>query len=205
MLSSVLLFLDMSGGEMVVIMLVALLVLGPQKLGTAARKAGKMINEVKRVSSDFTEQLKQETSGITEEVQGIRETIRDTASELKDQMLKDQEEAEKKKTESETEVPVKPISEEPITTTDQANKTEESVTDTPSSDIYNISASETPPPPPPYMGYNNECHPYELELKRINEEKQKQAEIDQATSEEVDLNQNTPTQTKDNHKEDVVS
>jgi sec-independent protein translocase protein TatB len=52
----------MSGGEMIVIALVALLVLGPQKMSEAARKAGKMMSEVRRVSSDFTSQLNEETS-----------------------------------------------------------------------------------------------------------------------------------------------
>jgi sec-independent protein translocase protein TatB len=186
MLSSVLLFLDISGGEFMLIMLVALLVLGPQKLGDAARKAGKMMNEVKRVSSDFTEQLKKETSGLTEEVQGIRETIRDTATNLKDQLLKEQEEAEVKKA-------VTP-SVEPEPSGEKDNTTEP-VTEAYSSDIYHISTSETVTPP--YTGYNNECHPSELEINTETEVKPTQPEASQPIESEAAVDKKNTSQTKD--------
>ena len=190
MLSSVLLFLDMSGGELIVIALVALLVLGPQKLGDVARKAGKMMNEVKRVSSDFTEQLKQETGGLSEEVQGIRDSIRDTANNFKDQLLKEQEAVEKKNAEAHTTEPVV----EPISS-DETAKAAEPVTDIPSSDIYHISASE--PVTPPYKGYNNECHPSELEINTEKEVKTTQPEVSQPiVNEAADYKKNT-SQTKD--------
>ena len=67
MLNSVLLFFDMSGGEMILIALVALLVLGPQKMSEVARKAGKMMNEVRRVSSDFTSHCLLYTSDAADE------------------------------------------------------------------------------------------------------------------------------------------
>jgi len=190
MLSSVLLFLDMSGGEVVVIALVALLVLGPQKLGDVARKAGKMMNEVKRVSSDFTEQLKQETGGLTEEVQGIRDSIRDTANNLKDQLLKEQEAVEKKAAET--------TSTDPATEpkpSDETTKAAEPVTDIPSSDIYHISASE--PVTPPYKGYNNECHPSELEINIEKEAKPSHPEVIQPIVNEADADKKNTSQTKD--------
>jgi len=95
MLNCVLIFLDMSGGELIVIALVALLVLGPQKMGDFARKAGKMMNEVKRVSSDFTNQLNQETSGLQDEVKGVRESLRDAASNIKEEFNKQQQDISK--------------------------------------------------------------------------------------------------------------
>lgn len=190
MLSSVLLFLDMSGGEMVVIALVALLVLGPQKLGDAARKAGKMMNEVKRVSSDFTEQLKRETGDLTEEVQGIRDSIRDTANNLKDQLLKEQEAVEKKTDETHSTEPV-----EEFAPSDETTKVTEPVTEAYSSDIYHLSASETVPPP--YKGYNNECHPSELEINIEKEVKPTQPEVSQPIESEPAVDPKNTSQTKD--------
>ena len=95
MLNCVLIFLDMSGGELIVIALVALLVLGPQKMGDFARKAGKMMNEVKRVSSDFTNQLNQETSGLQDEVRSVRDTLKDAANNIKDEFTKQQQDITK--------------------------------------------------------------------------------------------------------------
>lgn len=75
----------MSGGELIVIALVALLVLGPQKMGDFARKAGKMMNEVKRVSSDFTNQFNDETGSMQNEVRNIRDSLKDAANNIKDE------------------------------------------------------------------------------------------------------------------------
>ena len=95
MLNSVLLFLDMSGGEMILIALVALLVLGPQKMSEFARKAGKMMNEVKRVSSDFTSQLNEETAALKDELQSVKETLRETTINLKEEILNQTQEINK--------------------------------------------------------------------------------------------------------------
>ena len=95
MLNSVLLFFDMSGGEMIVIALVALLVLGPQKMGDFARKAGKMMNEVKRVSSDFTSQLNEETGTLREDLGNIKDTLKDAANNIKDEFTKGTQEVKK--------------------------------------------------------------------------------------------------------------
>ena len=95
MLNCVLLFFDMSGGEMIVIALVALLVLGPQKMGDFARKAGKMMNEVKRVSSDFTSQLNEETGALREDLSSIKDTLKDAANNIKDEFTKGTQEVSK--------------------------------------------------------------------------------------------------------------
>jgi len=95
MLNSVLLFFDMSGGEMILIALVALLVLGPQKMSEVARKAGKMMNEVRRVSSDFTSQLNEETSSLKDELHGVKDTLRDATKTIKDELLNQKQEVSK--------------------------------------------------------------------------------------------------------------
>jgi len=65
----VLLFLDVSGGELLVIMLVVFLVFGPEKMPEMARKAGRMMNQMKKASSDLTREFKKETSGLEKEIQ----------------------------------------------------------------------------------------------------------------------------------------
>lgn len=49
---------NVGGGELLVIMLIALIVLGPQRLPDAARQVGKVMSEVRRVSSGFQHELK---------------------------------------------------------------------------------------------------------------------------------------------------
>jgi len=50
---------NVGGGELLVIMLLALIVLGPQKLPGAVRQAGRVMGEVRRISSGFQQELKQ--------------------------------------------------------------------------------------------------------------------------------------------------
>jgi len=49
---------NLGGPEILVIMLVALMVLGPNKLPEAARQVGKAINELKRLSSGFQQEMR---------------------------------------------------------------------------------------------------------------------------------------------------
>jgi sec-independent protein translocase protein TatB len=49
---------NIGGGELLVILLVALLVLGPDKLPEAARKAGNVMSEVRKMSAGFRQEMK---------------------------------------------------------------------------------------------------------------------------------------------------
>ena len=50
--------LNVGGGEVLVIMLLALIVLGPQRLPEAARQVGKFMGELRRMSSGFQQELR---------------------------------------------------------------------------------------------------------------------------------------------------
>jgi sec-independent protein translocase protein TatB len=50
---------NVGGGELLVILLIALLVLGPDRLPGFARKAGKVLGEVRRISSGFQSEIRQ--------------------------------------------------------------------------------------------------------------------------------------------------
>ena len=49
---------NVGGGELLVILLIALIVLGPQRLPEAARQVGRVVSEVRRVSSGFQNEIK---------------------------------------------------------------------------------------------------------------------------------------------------
>jgi len=57
-----LLFLDISFGEIFVIVAVIFIIFGPQKIPEIARKVGKGLREVKKASSDIKREFTQEVS-----------------------------------------------------------------------------------------------------------------------------------------------
>jgi len=73
----VLLFLDISGGELLVIMLVVFLVFGPEKMPEMARKAGRFMNQLKKASNDLTREFKKETSVLEQEINAVQKKVSD--------------------------------------------------------------------------------------------------------------------------------
>ena len=62
---------NLSGSEMVFLLLIALIVLGPEKLPEAVRKFGKAYSEFKKMSTGFQSELK---SALDEPMREMRET-----------------------------------------------------------------------------------------------------------------------------------
>lgn len=62
---------NLSGGEIVVLLLIGLVVLGPEKLPDAMRKFGRVYNEVRRVATGIQKDV---TSTFSEPVSEIRKT-----------------------------------------------------------------------------------------------------------------------------------
>ncbi|MBE0640738.1 MAG: twin-arginine translocase subunit TatB, partial [Bacteroidales bacterium] len=75
-----LLFLDISSGELLVILLVAFLVFGPRRVPEMARQAGKWMNEVRRVTSDIRNEIREETRKVTEEFDPMKPTDKEEPS-----------------------------------------------------------------------------------------------------------------------------
>ena len=71
----VLLFFDISGGELLIIMLVVFLVFGPEKMPEMARKAGRLMNQMKKASSDLTNEFTKETSVLQNEIKAAHAKI----------------------------------------------------------------------------------------------------------------------------------
>jgi len=74
---NILLFFDVSGGEILVILLVVFLLFGPKKLPEIARKIGKIIFEFKQVTQRIKSEIDQEIqeSEIKKEEERINEII----------------------------------------------------------------------------------------------------------------------------------
>jgi sec-independent protein translocase protein TatB len=65
---------NIGGGELLVIVLVALIVLGPQRLPDAMRTFGRVVGEVRRISSGFQQELRDafEDSEVAEDASSPR-------------------------------------------------------------------------------------------------------------------------------------
>jgi sec-independent protein translocase protein TatA len=57
-------FFNISGGEIFIILLIVFIVFGPAKIPEVARSLGRMMNEVKKASSDISREFRKETSAI---------------------------------------------------------------------------------------------------------------------------------------------
>jgi sec-independent protein translocase protein TatA len=82
----VLLFFDISGGELMIILLVAFLVFGPSKIPEIARKIGRGMNEIRRASDEIKREINKEARKMETEVDGENSPYKDikqTADDLK--------------------------------------------------------------------------------------------------------------------------
>ncbi len=64
----VILFFDISAGEIVIILIIAFLIFGPGKFPELARKIGKGINEMKRASESIKDEIRKEATKVEKEV-----------------------------------------------------------------------------------------------------------------------------------------
>jgi sec-independent protein translocase protein TatB len=63
---------NVTGGELLIILVIALVVLGPEKLPEMIRKVGRVYGELRRMSSGFQEELR---SVLDEPLREVRETV----------------------------------------------------------------------------------------------------------------------------------
>jgi sec-independent protein translocase protein TatB len=63
---------NVGGGELLVIMLIALIVLGPQRLPAAIRTVGRVMGELRRISSGFQQELRQAFEDTDADIDGER-------------------------------------------------------------------------------------------------------------------------------------
>jgi len=64
MMPSALLFLDFGGGEILIILLVILIVLGPKKIPEFAKKAGQVMRYIRSATDDIKREINKETEEV---------------------------------------------------------------------------------------------------------------------------------------------
>ncbi len=64
MILTQLLFFNISGGEIVIIIIAVFLVFGPKKLPEVARNVGKAINQLKNATEDIKKDIMEEVNNI---------------------------------------------------------------------------------------------------------------------------------------------
>ena len=62
-----LLFLDISGGELFIVLIVVFLIFGPKQLPEMAKKLGKVVYDLKKASANISQEIKQEADQIKNE------------------------------------------------------------------------------------------------------------------------------------------
>ena len=70
---------NIQGSEIVIILLLALVVLGPEKLPEAMRRAGQMYGELKKMSSSFQSEFRSVIDEPAREVKETADLLRDSA------------------------------------------------------------------------------------------------------------------------------
>lgn len=78
----VLLFFNISGGELFIIVLVIFLIFGPDKIPEIARFMGKSINEIKRATSQIRDEIEKETGDIKRTAGNIKKEFTDEFREI---------------------------------------------------------------------------------------------------------------------------
>ncbi|MCK5777131.1 MAG: twin-arginine translocase TatA/TatE family subunit [Bacteroidales bacterium] len=63
---NLLLFLDFGGGEIIIILMVILIVLGPDKIPAFAKKAGDVIRFVRKATDDIKTEINKEANAVQE-------------------------------------------------------------------------------------------------------------------------------------------
>lgn len=71
---------NVGGGELLIILFVALVVLGPDKLPDAARKLGNVMGEIKRMSAGFQDEFKAAMDTPNKAVTAVRDTVKGSAT-----------------------------------------------------------------------------------------------------------------------------
>jgi len=65
---ALLLFFDISAGELIIILIMAFLVFGPSRIPEIARKVGRGMNEIRRASDEIKREITKETKNIEKEM-----------------------------------------------------------------------------------------------------------------------------------------
>lgn len=68
-------FLGIGPGELLLILILALIIFGPRRLPEIGRALGKSIREFRQTSEELTEQFREELQAASDELQGASEAL----------------------------------------------------------------------------------------------------------------------------------
>ncbi|MED9822042.1 MAG: Sec-independent protein translocase protein TatB [Christensenellales bacterium] len=77
------------GMELLVVLIVALFAIGPERLPKVARKMGRMLSQFRKVMNDATEELKEasdEFREVSDEIDGVRKSLQNTLKETDEEV-----------------------------------------------------------------------------------------------------------------------
>jgi len=72
----ILLFFSISGGEIVLVLLAVLVIFGPKRIPSMARKVGKVMGEVKRTTNSLKDEIMEESHEINETVKSVIDDVK---------------------------------------------------------------------------------------------------------------------------------
>lgn len=79
-----LLFFNISGGEIFIIVLIVFIIFGPDKIPEIARWIGKGVSEIKKATSEIKDEIDRETGDIRKVTTKLKEDITKETKDLKD-------------------------------------------------------------------------------------------------------------------------
>jgi TatA/E family protein of Tat protein translocase len=82
----ILLFLDVSGGELLVIIIVIFLVFGPNKMPEIARQIGKAMNQMKKATNDISREFTNQTSDLRNELTSVQNQVKEEVNTVSREM-----------------------------------------------------------------------------------------------------------------------
>lgn len=74
-----LLFLDIGGGEILLILVVVFLLFGPSKMPEMSRKLGKTMNDLKKASNDIRREIQQGANEVTRDFKEAKKTVQEAS------------------------------------------------------------------------------------------------------------------------------
>jgi Tat protein translocase TatB subunit len=85
---NILLFMDISSGELILIFMAIFLVFGPKKIPEFARKMGKIMFEFRKAANNITKEFNQETGAIKDELNETQKAISEQTEKIKAEITK---------------------------------------------------------------------------------------------------------------------
>ncbi len=75
-----------NGGEMITLLVIALIVLGPQRLPKIARRAGEISREIRAIALDFRQGIEREVEAMEKPLRDIKDDVSGPLTQIRDDL-----------------------------------------------------------------------------------------------------------------------